>query len=167
MAQAAALAAFAAELLTPLSPVAKTVGTALAASVIGAGAWLIWSQRRVDRAPSRDLAVGANLAHRTPVATAVVFLGVLVFAGVWTDPTRHRDLFVAVWAVVLFLTAVVLCFAGFDLLTVNRRAYERRIALVEESRRRLRAEVAEYQRRRNSESSPPTDDPLGPPRAHG
>jgi hypothetical protein len=125
-----AVLAAAEQQLTPLSPIAKALGTVLAVAIVGASAYLLFKQRRYS-----DLTAG--LRWRSPIAVLVGLLGFVVLAGVWIDPTKAPIAFVGVWLAILGLAFSLLLIAGLDMLQVRQRAMQQRLDLLRESRRLL------------------------------
>lgn len=135
------------DLVPPVSPVGKAVGTVFAVAIVAASLYLVWRQRRVEQptGAARANSLAAPGPWRLPLAWLMAGCGVLFFVGVWIDPQRHVNLFVLVWFVLLVAISVLLCVAGLDLFVVRRRAHREWVTL-ERQRRRLEEELKAQQR---------------------
>jgi protein-S-isoprenylcysteine O-methyltransferase Ste14 len=132
-----------ADLVPPVSPVGKAVGTVFAVGIVVASLYLVRRQHQIEGPAPNTLA--APGPWRLPIAWLMAGCGVLFLVGVWIDPQRHVNLFVLVWFVLLVAIVVLLCAAGVDLLVVRRRAHQEWASL-ERQRRRLEEELKARQR---------------------
>jgi hypothetical protein len=128
------------EILTPLSPLAHTLGTVLGLFVSLAGSWLAlahWLHLR--NAGTESMVRG--LGWRIPVALVMVLIGILIIIGAQTNPVTHQREFIVVWVLVLLLTGFTLVFAGVDAWFVGQRATKRRLELIHQRRESIKQEI--------------------------
>ena len=135
-------------MIDPLSPTGKALGTLLGLGTLAASVYLVVRQRPGPKVESQGAAstprsLVAENVWRLPTARLMAVCAILILVGSWLDPTQYGKPFVVVWASVLCLVMVLLAMAGFDMLTLRRRAFHERIRLMRQNQAEMETDLKE------------------------
>lgn len=134
--------------IAPLPITAKVTGTVIAVLMLLLCVYF-WRRQQTQRQDTTSQRLRPPVLRSFLYGTVGVS-AVVLLAGVWIDPGRYPQMFVAVWMVELFLVMFLVALAMADAAVVGRRGIQQQHRLLDEHQRDLRRQIENFRNEQRS-----------------